>query len=308
MHCYLAYNSSSATKSTLYCGQCAQGYYASQQTCVACSANCLSCDNSNVCYSCAQEYKLSGGTCSLCGIAHCLACNDAATICFECNPTTTNTSANVCTPCTSPCVTCSTSVTTCTSCPVGYYLNGTACSKCVGCSVCNTATGVCLSCPVGMYLNSSNNCTYCLNVSSHCALCTATACTACERNYYLVNGTCAPIVGIPYCQTYQKNSTTICEHCIPSYYLNAANTTCVACPLQCSVCDSSGVCYSCNLGYYYNSGNNTCLSCVSPCRTCNAGTSTSCLSCGNDYYLVGTTCTACTTIPNCYKCLAANSC
>lgn len=52
--CYLEYNSSSATNSTLYCRQCVYGYYASSNQCLACSANCLTCLSTAVCLACTQ--------------------------------------------------------------------------------------------------------------------------------------------------------------------------------------------------------------------------------------------------------------
>lgn len=210
--------------------QCASGYYANQAQCLSCSSNCIACINSATCISCASEYKLSTGECVLCGINYCLACSDDGSLCYKCMPSTTNTSANTCTPCSFPCVTCLSSISTCTSCEVGYYLSGTSCLKCVGCSRCNPLTGICLACPVGQYLNGSNLCTFCLNTTSNCAICSGSTCQVCERNYYWTGTSCALTATISSCIIYQKDSTTLCEHCIPGFYLNSVNYSCLKCP------------------------------------------------------------------------------
>jgi hypothetical protein len=96
--------------------------------------------------------------------------------------------------------------------------------KCQGCLLCDPSNGSCLTCPAGQYLSTANVCTFCLNTASHCAVCSASQCFACERNYYLSNNVCQPIVGITMCMVYQMNSTSTCEQCSDGYYANPTGT------------------------------------------------------------------------------------
>lgn len=121
---------------------------------------------------------MNGTSCIKCN-QYCEACYENGT-CLDCIPTTFLSSGS-CSLCTFPCLTCTTSATTCVTCALGYYLSATGiCSKCVGCPLCNPYNGSCLSCPEGKYLQSpSNTCANCLNTTSHCAICSASACLAC---------------------------------------------------------------------------------------------------------------------------------
>lgn len=148
----------------------------------------------------------------------------------------------------------------------------------MNCPFCNPITGACISCPIGKYLQ-SNTCLNCLNTTSHCAICNATACLACERNFYLTGtNTCAVSASISDCQIYQKSSTSICDHCSLGFYLDTTVGTCFKCMTSCSLCDNPNNCTQCQIGYYLISANLTCAPCTDPCKTCNS--STECLSCG----------------------------
>lgn len=109
------------------------------------------------------------------------------------------------------------------------------------------------------------------------------------------------------CAVYQKNSTTVCEHCNFGLYLDPGTGNCLTCLKECSVCDNSNNCTQCHVGYYMVSTNATCLPCTGLCRSCNS--STECLSCGDEYYLSGSSCLKCwDQIPYCNSCLNSTHC
>lgn len=166
-------------------------------------------------------------------------------------------------------------------------MSGTnTCSKCAaGCPLCHPTNGTCTYCPIGQYLTASNTCAFCLNTTSHCVICTASVCLACERNFYL-NGSnlCAPTASVSDCLIYDKNSTSLCHHCNVGLYLDAG--TCKNCPQQCVQCESLLKCSQCHLGFFLDSSN-SCLPCNDVCRTCSTS-ATTCLSCGDEHYLSGT--------------------
>lgn len=110
-------------------------------------------------------------------------------------------------------------------------------SCCLNCQSCQTGSGTCLSCWPGFVLV-TNTCPVCI---SPCAECSPNPnfCTACisHRNaiseivndYYLAGGQCFQ------CSAYCLHclNTTACQTCETNYGLNAANSQCQNCPLNC---------------------------------------------------------------------------
>lgn len=141
-----------------------------------------------------------------------------------------NTTDHVCYGCNSACVNCTVNSTYCyacqsgniwfnyvcnSTCPDGYFINGTNCSACNSkCITCTTSDVICTSCTLNgsntAYLFASNNtcvtscpvkyfkdnndglgpnlCTQC---DLSCSVCTSLiVCTACSANYYFLNNSC----------------------------------------------------------------------------------------------------------------------
>lgn len=256
--------------------------------------------------------------------------------------------------CSSPCQQCTTSPIICasclpapnilillypptsscvSSCPPGYFTNGTLCSACVPpCLTCTTAT-LCLTCnnstifyalnsscisgcPTAYY-NSSGNCTLCL---APCLTCTTvSSCSSCLTNF-LYNNSCVNASACP-AGTYGNTTTNVCENC------QAPCITCFSAMNNCTSCSGLNALYNntclgtCPATFY--ASNFVCVFCVAPCLTCSS--LNFCLSCVSSYLFNGTcynasgcptgtfanltafTCDAC--IVNCSTCaLIASNC
>jgi hypothetical protein len=104
---------------------------------MACSSNCVSCDDTD-CFSCELGYFLDG-----------IACTSCQPDCAECSASAV-----------------------CDACNVGYYLQTTTCTPCpsLGCLTCDESLA-CLSCLVGYYLDTNDECQLCLGAMSNCMVC-----------------------------------------------------------------------------------------------------------------------------------------
>jgi hypothetical protein len=250
---------------------------------------------------------------------------------------TVNTGVVVNPYCSSPCQQCTTSPIICasclpapnllillypptsscvSSCPPGYFTNGTFCSACIApCANCTTAT-LCLTCnnstiyyalnsscisgcPTGYY-NSSGNCTLCV---APCLTCTtATSCLSCLTNF-LYNNSCVNASACP-AGTYGNTTTNACESC------QTPCTTCSGSMGNCTSCNGSNALYNntclgtCPATFYAN--NFVCVPCVAPCLACS--TLNFCLSCVSSYLFNGTCYNASACPPKTFANLTAFTC
>jgi len=123
----------------LACTSCADGTYPSGGICMACPADCATCDSTG-CLTCPFGTTLSNSNC-ICGTAcqdcqasslNCVSCTlDPATgllsSCFSCLPGYYVAADGVsCSPCPSRCITCS-SGSVCLTCTDSYVLIGASC-------------------------------------------------------------------------------------------------------------------------------------------------------------------------------------
>lgn len=195
------------------------------------------------------------------------------------------------------CSTCSQTISQCESCPQSY------------------TSVICSSCTVGYYLEGNSlSCTLCSSVLSNCKACSnAVTCTGCLTGYYLNGAVCvlkgcdSSITNCMYC----SGSSTSCTQCSPGFTNNAgtctltcpatyifnpaiggcrcasgtyeSNGACKICNNHCYNCDA-GQCYSCDIGYYPSGAN--CLTCSTNCQDCTSGTS--CTTCISGYYVDST--------------------
>ena len=233
-------------------------YYSGNNSCLLCSNNCVTCDNSTVysCLSCAPGYYWNSETqycydtcpagyygdshrnCSSCDTAcatcsgpretQCSSCNSGYYLfnntCSESCPSGyyQDNTTNTCTACNSICATCiGPESSNCTACIIGYYLDVSG----LGCGT---------SCPVGYWLDQvHNNCSQC---SAECAVCSGPSnqeCASCAVGYFL-----------------QPNSTICRSTCPAGFYGRNENNNCLRCPEGCLSCDEWGTCSSCQAGYY----------------------------------------------------------
>lgn len=277
---------------------CPISYYASAGQCLSCNASaCYGCvDTANNCTSCQANTYLYGSTClSIC-------------------PDMYYAGNGVCNQCVPPCRTCS-SPSACLSCTAGYFLDTD--SRCVlTCSntsymglngTCQLCTNNCKTCSISL-----SNCTSCQ--SPQYLLLNHTCRTGCPTAYYnSLNTTCEPCR--PPCSTCK--SDTLCETCIPNYYLYNQTTCTAACPdgtlavvNSCQQCDPSCAtcsvvlsnCTSCATNYYFylndcvltcppptNPYNKMCTLCIEPCTTCTSSPDM-CLSCDSNLLLLNNSC------------------
>ena len=264
------------------CNACADGFYLSNNACVACATSCAP-----------GEYETAA--CSATADLQCSSCTAISGCTAE---TCTTDSDQTCTACSAgdyldngSCVACS------GACPAGEHESAactassdracTACTVIPGCTAesCTTTTDqVCTACAGGSYL-SGNACVAC---STSCApgeyesaACTATA-----------DHQCSSCTAIPGCtaETCTTGSDATCTACTPGDYLD--NGICVAC---------SGACPS---GEYESAActattDRACSSCtaIAGCtaETCTTTSDQVCTACADGSYLSGNACVACST-------------
>lgn len=126
---------------------------------------------------------LNAGFCNECTATGCLACNfNSLSLCKLCvSGMYLVTATNLCSNCSSPCLTCQTD-TVCTTCLDGYFMQ----------AVNNLPTGKCLAC--------SSNCATCVN--------TPTSCVTCPTGSNLVGLKCLSTQNVGFNLTFSSPSAT----------------------------------------------------------------------------------------------------
>ncbi|CAD8102627.1 unnamed protein product [Paramecium sonneborni] len=275
---------------------CGEGYYTSGLLCLACSNNCITCNDETQCTKCNNPYILYNQNCmqecpenTYFDNGSCLSCHQNCQFCSDGNETS--------------CLTCqnglkyilifdsieSTYKTYCQdSCLSNYtfdlYLRiclynycHSSCLKCVGdqdnqCIACpdnyilNNAIqiyGTCVSeCSVGMY----NHKGVCQKCNDSCQECTSyPSCTVCKPNFYHLNQQLCVI------------------QCPLGYYQNIDTSKCVQCDSNCYECIYPNVCINQVQNCQYNQYlyQNICIDCHWTCLTCDGPTEYDCTNCGN---------------------------
>ncbi|EAR86150.2 leishmanolysin family protein (macronuclear) [Tetrahymena thermophila SB210] len=203
------------------------------------------------------------------------------------------------------------------SCPKGYYQDYSL-QSCLLChSNCSTCTGSspsqCSSCNLGFELDG----TTCIEHICHesCGTCYGSQydqCTSCQSGYTQKGSTCISNCHSS-CKTcsvfYDANSCTSCDD---GFYFN--NNQCIQCPSQCATCETQNQngtlivqCIFCNYGYTMI--NDICLQCTYPCADC-YDNQTSCTECARSHILNVNVCepTCDESCQTCSKFVDPNSC
>lgn len=293
--------------------------------------------------SCSGNFYNSSNSCIQC-TAPCYGCTSPGTVCTSCINTTINgtgpfyyfngtcattcpngyfqDSGNVCSACSSPCVTCTGTSVYCTSCSSTKYLstrlatcgdsvicNATyefadattttlKCSNCsASCNGCSTTSTNCAACATGYIIDSAFGTTLPGRCTNSCPTgtvndtanatgggcrCNYTACATCE----ITINTCLSCDGSKYLQ----NSACV-SSCSSGYYLS--NLTCQACASNCTTCDSTTCTVCTSTMYLYQNA------CISSCPTFTTSTVS---GGGNICYSCGSGCTTCLDANNCLTC------
>lgn len=228
------------------CTECLPGHFLSDNLCVACDDNCVTCSGSATnCTSCDEKLVVKDGKCVL-----------AEEVIPNCEEPADDTGGS----------------TNCKLCKAGFYLDGNAnCKECVAnCQNCNGPDLIHCSLGFNGYrfdpiTNTLQKC----NVPN-CDLCPdfASSCSTCNLGFYpdLTGSAC--IKGkISNCKVYASGGAT-CQHCLPGYGATNDQAQCLPCPVGCkgecsaTTCES-GICFQ---GYYYD--NEICKPCPSNCAAC----------------------------------------
>lgn len=250
---------------------CGANFYNASNMCIQCTSPCFSCSSSGTfCNSCINTtvggqgpFYLFNNTCPA-------ICPDRY---FQ-------DTGNICTACSTLCLTCSGTSLFCTSCNNGTYLS-TRLNTCVSSSQCES------------YQYADSGTWRCTNCSVSCNGCSIndTYCTACSTGY---------IIDVSFKTTLPGKCTNVCPTGTVNDTGNAfgggcrCNTTCKTCQTTLSYCTScnspqflqNNQCVnSCSSGFFVNGTN--CAACVANCSSC---TSSSCSACGNGMYLYDNTC------------------
>ena len=269
------------------CLTCIQGMTASGNTCVACAdESCISCSN-NFCSACSVGYTLIGGECIQCilgcnycspsDVGGCLGCSDGNYL-----------SSGKCVRCKPECATCS-SATNCTSCAEGYRLNGTNCvPACIfPCLTCGSDPNACKTC-YGGYKLSGSKCPEDLSCN------TDASCEFCPRSYFLEAGVCNSC-GLPNCiACIESSGSKVCTKCAAGFAIGF-DSTCQACPSECTTCTTLSFCSSCADGFYLYKVDDVSTGRCEPCSAEDAclacrGEPDRCLTCITGYKLESSAC------------------
>lgn len=222
----------------------------------------------------------------------------------------------------SNCRTCALSAATCTSCRIGWTVDGsgvcvrTPCSvpNCDACSLSNP--NVCQSCSLGYTLNTAGTCDKC--TSPYCLKCDADkdVCTSCAEGYSLVSGSCvatSSLCSVPNCKACVDNNYVQCKECNSGYGLTSTGTCHTCATPNCKNCDGdANVCKVCANGYFVTKyGTCSPVQCDLPyCAACDATDPSRCGTCISGYY-VNTNDGQCVTagtclVPDCDKCVSSS--
>ena len=131
---------------------------------------------------------------------------------FASDTTVDGVTFKTCSQCKTPCKECQ-SLSICTSCPDGYYLDGTSCTKCAdGCTKC-TGPDKCEGCIEGYRFNSGK-----------CTKCKDKECKKCSQDI------------------------EVCETCSDFHFIKDGKT-CATCSENCIRCENESKCLECKDGY-----------------------------------------------------------
>ena len=146
------------------------------------------------------------------------------------------------------------------------------CKKCSDgqtCEICQTPSGtpivypyqastphLCTECKEDHRYVDQNN--LCVDCPAECTKCSsATNCTECRQNYFLMNLQEGPCVPCP-SSGYKISQNQCIKGCGPSEYADSKNE-CEPCPLHCSTCsDLTGACSACEAGHSFKTGSKDC--------------------------------------------------
>ena len=299
---------------------CSNGYYLSNNACVACPNQCSLCANSNgnvICYSCnvaANPYLVlapNQQSC-ICRQGYYMVTGAGSSSCAACPPT--------CSSCTSSsnCLTCTSSgmsLPLCT-CAAGQmpYIDYMSCVNCApGCSACSyngrlsgnctqcindpnivyvtNSTGGSCSCSGSYFINQTGGNSQCSPCPLGCLTCTNLLpqgyCTSCISDPYitLTNGSCSCIVG------YYQNVVGQCSECPPTCFScidrNNCNYNCYNDPNI----NSSSITCDCISNTYVFDNQPHCAFCPFECSSCKyTSNNVSCISCKAPQMSVDTNC------------------
>ncbi|KAI2661407.1 Proprotein convertase subtilisin/kexin type 5 [Labeo rohita] len=299
-------------------------YNGHRRACEKCHSTCATCAGTGMeaCNECAPGYYFEEWRCvSSCNVGYYLAeqttdNGDVQKSCQKCDPT--------CYACAGP------GERNCSICVSGYNLEN---------GVCVVST----ICKDGEYLNKHDTCELC---SSSCSKCTgpeSTDCISCPITRLFDNGTCVlscgsgkferdgqchhchhtclecTDTGPDKCSCCSKDRFGVerylfegeCRESCPEGYSHSSKGTCDPCPLNCTVCTSTGHCLHCTPFYYPKDGtcsklklksschkicpermfqdklSMVCARCDDHCETCDAS---ECYLCDEGYFLSDGTC------------------
>ncbi|ESU42083.1 Variant-specific surface protein, partial [Giardia duodenalis] len=288
------------------CTACKEGFIfeESSKGCSACGANCATCSEATTeskCLTCKEGFFLAGS-----GEGRCISCETGSDSGY----------AGVlgCTACTTP---ASPGPASCSTCKIGYALQGATCVKaCEDDSACGGTAGACGAIVVGDDGNMKYYCSLCgkageVPINGLCTSntngnqCSNGACQSCAANYFLYMGGCYNTQTTPGSLMCSKATTAgVCEtpnansryFAVPGAAANQQSVLACGNPLGTTVGDSAYV------------G-------VEGCRTCEAPTaatgmaSAKCTACDEGKPLTGSGygCVTCS-IAGCSACRADNMC
>ncbi len=204
---------------------CLPGFYAenTNSTCVGCPTGCTTCSSLTNCLTCA--FSPTSYFLRLDNLCY--------TSCLGGYYAETNN--NTCVSCPTGCATCSSLslCLTCASFPTSYFLR---------------LNNLCyITCLAGFYAETAN--LTCVNCPTGCATCSSlTLCLTCSSTptpYFLRTD--------HFCYT----------SCLPGFYAEATNGTCMTCPTGCATCSSSTICQTCSPSYFLHINSFCYLICTS---------------------------------------------
>lgn len=150
----------------------------------------------------------------------------------------------------------------CTSCFIGYALQGGKCLidltilPALNCVRVDSETGLCRQCDNRFYLHSKG---FCIQVLPECKSFEASSgkCTSCYMGFFLTNGFCEIIPAsllVPFCRKYNPMDPRVCRQCVAGYYLES--NRCLPVSLSCMEYDEFlGSCNSCLASFILSEGN-----------------------------------------------------
>ncbi|ELP87643.1 protein serine/threonine kinase, putative [Entamoeba invadens IP1] len=296
--------------------KCSIGFYNSQEKCLSCDTNCVSCENKEKCNVCESTYLLNfNGKCVLQSGAllstnyQILSCKKPLilreNVCEQCSTLYGNLceycDAKTCLKCSSNgvvnitdghCVdvtrsSCTNTVNTfCTSCVNKNLIINTE-GICVDydehCSV-TTKDKKCLICNNKYHLNSSYYCEVVTTQNENCLVLNEVEdrCIHCEIGFYVSNFICEKCA--ENCENCFNNSK--CLNCKENYFLKD-DGSCVENSQITSNCykmiKGTSQCALCDISYFRNT-NGKCEMCIENCNECNQFNF--CLQCEPNYFLL----------------------